>query len=498
MSVGEVVLFNGLQRMVVEPDFLKSTPRLQAFHDRMESVGPIKEMLTSGGSMPRAFGPLWFKRRGVEKLGRLPVAPVLPPVRSSGPMQLCYFDIMARGLLPALCLQISGMEWEGERPSFEAWPAMKNSKAFWQLPVLDVPGVGQIAHQTAIANFVARKSPRELEGPTHTDYVTSQQLLQEVEDMFPKAVQRLANSVFGEPKCSSAETEQLWSEVLPVHMRNLEAMMRLRGVSKDRFTAGGMTVGELALFGFFHQLLHVNSDFLRLYPGLQSCYRRVLRDSRVAKLLDSGAAFPSSLQPFFVRRQQKVEQSPLDFLYVLDAPGVGQIAHQTAIVNFVARKSPKELEGLTEADYITSQQLLQETEDMIPKAVRRLANVVFGEPKCTGEETEQFWAEELPVHLRNLEATMKRRNVGGDRFTSGGMTVGELAIFGFFHQLLHVRADTLNGFPGLRSLYDRVLRDSRVAKLLDGGAGFSSELRLFFVPRQQKEAETPLDFLYSP
>eukprot|EP01065_Artemidia_motanka_P002234 TRINITY_DN1104_c0_g1_i2.p1 TRINITY_DN1104_c0_g1~~TRINITY_DN1104_c0_g1_i2.p1 ORF type:complete len:494 (+),score=136.23 TRINITY_DN1104_c0_g1_i2:196-1482(+) len=321
MSVGEVVLFNGLQRMVVEPDFLKSTPRLQAFHDRMESVGPIKEMLTSGGSMPRAFGPLWFKRRGVEQLGALPPPPLLPAVRRSGPMRLCYFNIMARGLAPALCLQVSGLEWEGEypsvdgKPSFDAWPAMKNTKAFWQLPVLD-------------------------------------------------------------------------------------------------------------------------------------------------------------------------------------APGVGQIAHQTAIVNFVARKSPKELEGLTEADYITSQQLLQETEDMIPKAVRRLANVVFGEPKCTGEETEQFWAEELPVHLRNLEATMKRRNVGGDRFTSGGMTVGELAIFGFFHQLLHVRADTLNGFPGLRSLYDRVLRDSRVAKLLDGGAGFSSELRLFFVPRQQKEAETPLDFLY--
>jgi len=53
-------------------------------------------------------------------------------------MKLYYFGLMARGLQPALALEFSGLEWEGESLNGESFKQFKQTDSckFGQVPVL--------------------------------------------------------------------------------------------------------------------------------------------------------------------------------------------------------------------------------------------------------------------------------------------------------------------------------------------------------------------------
>merc|ERR1712217_68093 len=75
------------------------------------------------------------------------------------PVKFTYFPLWAKGPAIALALEHSGIEWVGEFP--DDWKGKMKANTPWlELPVLDVPGIGVIGHETAILNYVGRRSKK--------------------------------------------------------------------------------------------------------------------------------------------------------------------------------------------------------------------------------------------------------------------------------------------------------------------------------------------------
>merc|ERR1719174_3020055 len=71
-------------------------------------------------------------------------------------LKLTYFDFKGKGEATRLALFISGVEFEDNRISMEAWFQMKNDTMFGNVPLLQ-DGDLELAQSTAILRYVALK-----------------------------------------------------------------------------------------------------------------------------------------------------------------------------------------------------------------------------------------------------------------------------------------------------------------------------------------------------
>lgn len=70
---------------------------------------------------------------------------------------LTYFDFPGgRGEAARLAFHISGADWTDDRFSGD-WPSKKSSTPFCALPVLNVPGKGEIGQSNAILSYIGRE-----------------------------------------------------------------------------------------------------------------------------------------------------------------------------------------------------------------------------------------------------------------------------------------------------------------------------------------------------
>mmetsp|Transcript_28571 Transcript_28571/g.58404 ORF Transcript_28571/g.58404 Transcript_28571/m.58404 type:complete len:556 (+) Transcript_28571:130-1797(+) len=170
--------------------------------------------------------------------------PMLPP-RPPPAFTLLYFPLMARGLGPALVAEYSGLPWAGPLSvGFDAkrdWPVLKASSAtpFGQLPIMTLHGGDEeevvVAQTAAIVNCIARMASNEdgdsLEGAPGAPFATSQMLLGEAEELYA-LLQRHVPTIFAElgtnGKGDLEGYEAFYDEVLPRHLRRLEAMLKKR------------------------------------------------------------------------------------------------------------------------------------------------------------------------------------------------------------------------------------------------------------------------------
>jgi hypothetical protein len=85
----------------------------------------------------------------------------------------------------AFALEHSGLDWRGEYIEFPDWKGIKPTLTFGCLPVAEVPGVGTLAHELAILNYIGATS-LHMRGATTIEFVTSQQLLCMADAMYQK------------------------------------------------------------------------------------------------------------------------------------------------------------------------------------------------------------------------------------------------------------------------------------------------------------------------
>src|SRR5690349_889832 len=72
--------------------------------------------------------------------------------------KLTYFDApVSRGEECRLALHLAGIDFEDQRISAAAWPAMKEQTPYGGLPVLELPGQPPLAHSNAILVLIGRR-----------------------------------------------------------------------------------------------------------------------------------------------------------------------------------------------------------------------------------------------------------------------------------------------------------------------------------------------------
>eukprot|EP00747_Dinoflagellata_sp_TGD_P164636 gnl/TRDRNA2_/TRDRNA2_184837_c0_seq1.p1 gnl/TRDRNA2_/TRDRNA2_184837_c0~~gnl/TRDRNA2_/TRDRNA2_184837_c0_seq1.p1 ORF type:complete len:330 (-),score=44.85 gnl/TRDRNA2_/TRDRNA2_184837_c0_seq1:128-1117(-) len=188
--------------------------------------------------------------------------------------------------------------------------------------------------------------------------------------------------------------------------------------------------------------------------------------------------------------------TPFGELPVLDVPGFGMVGHEIAILNFIGRRKPA-IAGLTEKDFLISQQCMQEGED-IYKRLGTYQDTIMVKDKCTPEEYEELWSAADPtvhnrkqgVHVHLLRLQQLQVDVAGQEgadagmFTSTGETLGELKLWTSLHFLVLIKPDILEGYPTLAVFYDRIGSDARTQAILETGGKFPGPFKQYFIPRE--------------
>jgi len=231
---------------------------------------------------------------------------------------LTYFPLYAKGLAPTLVAEHSGLPYKGNRDTgftMEQWGALKNkNKApFGQLPILDT-GSFVVGQTTAICNYIGRAAGTD--GADVNDYTMSQMLMAEGEDLY-NLMQKYQPTIFVKEK--EEDNRKFWTEVVPGHMKKLEALMPRSGGGKAAgcfvailpcvplrggatgagFTSTSTSPGELLLFSILYQMNLVNSGFMRRTPRLESWFQNVQAMPATARVL-AGESAMGKLQPYFI------------------------------------------------------------------------------------------------------------------------------------------------------------------------------------------------------
>jgi len=210
----------------------------------------------------------------------------------SAAFTLTYFPLMAKGLGCSLVAEFSGLNWNGPKSTgwkMSDWGAMKKGgvSPFGQLPLLNdlADGGAAIGQTTAINNYIGRLAGPSLEGRGR-DWATSQMLIAEAEDIYSAAQKALPTRFV--KMADQAAYDKFWSETLLQHLSLCEKLC----VGAGGFTATGMTVGELSLFSYVHQLTLVNPAILSdKFPKMKQWYGKVAADARTVKVLGGKSNF---------------------------------------------------------------------------------------------------------------------------------------------------------------------------------------------------------------
>lgn len=229
------------------------------------------------------------------------------------PMKFYYFNVHAKGLGPALALEMSGLPWQGPKDmgwnTDEGWPALKASGKcpFGQLPLL-IDGGLNIGQTCAILNYIGKKA--KMEGETEADYVISQALLIEGEDLYnalqdfqPTTGRKLGERSPYLPKSKGdlAANKEWWADCVPGHMEKLEALL----AGKDKFTTGKkFAVGEIHVWAMLHQMKFCNEKLFDGKPALNSFYKKMLNDASVQKVLKGESSFGAWDVPYFIPAEE--------------------------------------------------------------------------------------------------------------------------------------------------------------------------------------------------
>lgn len=216
------------------------------------------------------------------------------------PVKFTYFQLWAKGPAIAMALEHSGIDWVGEFP--EDWKALKPTTPWLELPVLDVPGLGQIGHEAAIMNYIGKRS-KKMEGYNMADFLVSQQLFSEAEDIYKKLVQ------IKEETMSGQEEQNFWyGEDATTHNKNfgikvflslLDRFYKKCNAGDGKYTKSGITIGECKLFAMLHACTLIKDDCLDNYAGVKAFYEHFSKLEKTEAVMSGTGKMPGIFRKYF-------------------------------------------------------------------------------------------------------------------------------------------------------------------------------------------------------
>ena len=205
------------------------------------------------------------------------------PSNSMSKPKLIYFDApVSRGEECRLALHLAGIDFEDERISSAAWPAMKEQMPYGGLPVLELPGRPPLAHSNAILVLIGRQ--HGLHPVDDFEAARHEGLMQHVEDL-RAAVTPTIRMTDAEKR---AAREALVSAFLPawashaernipgapffagtkLHVVDLKLHMAVRW-----FIGGKVDYIPAMIFAGYPKLMAVY-EVVRDHPGVKSWYAK--------------------------------------------------------------------------------------------------------------------------------------------------------------------------------------------------------------------------------
>jgi len=173
------------------------------------------------------------------------------------------------------------------------------------------------------------------------------------------------------------------------------------------------------------------------------------------------------------------------YLPNLQVPGGRTIGSELAILQYIARKNPV-LGGESDDDFNASQELLHQSEELYQK-FSKLMPTVMAKDKSP-EEYNKFWtgndptthssAQGLLVYLSQFESYMDKCGAGDDKYTTTGMTIGEIKLYATL--ALAQLVDAAVPFPPKVSAFmARFNADAKVRAVMDGNVSSCGQ---YFIP----------------
>lgn len=217
------------------------------------------------------------------------------------PMTLTYWPLFAKGIAPAIALEVSGLPWQlGAAPGskgtgdiWSEWLEMKPNTSWGFLPNLETGDGGRIGSELAILQYLARCAPM-LDGATDADIRISQELLHQSEELYQKIAKNVPTTMdpnkdpnaFGDWWLGNDPTTHSNAQGLQVYLNQFENFYISVGGAGGRFTSQGSTIGEIKLYATLACLILIDNEILRDYPNLLEFYLGWEANPAVKNLLD--------------------------------------------------------------------------------------------------------------------------------------------------------------------------------------------------------------------
>lgn len=234
---------------------------------------------------------------------------------ASGKMALQYWPLWAKGLAPGVALEVSGADWElapapgskGTGNLWNEWLEMKPTTPWGFLPNLILPSGKKIGSELAILQYLARHY-ETLRGANEDDELTSQELLHQGEELYQKITKNVPTAMESVP---AAQFNEFWNgsdkathskkQGLVVYLQQFEDFFGKCGGSGGKYTSTGTTIGEIKVFATMQILIKLQADILEPYPKLKEFVDTLMKDSRVAGVVNQKAKnmTANSWNPYF-------------------------------------------------------------------------------------------------------------------------------------------------------------------------------------------------------
>lgn len=200
--------------------------------------------------------------------------------RTMSQYKLTYFNGRGRAELARLLFAVAGVQYEDIRIEKDAWPQLKPTTPFGQLPVLEVDGI-TLAQSNAIARLLARRF--NLAGKTELDVAHVDMVVDCLEDTLTPAL-----GFFHEAdEARKAELQKKYLESqLPGFLENLEKLLKQNHDGDGYFVGDELTWADLAFLSIVSILKMVGAvDPTSKYPKLDALHKRVEQHPKVAEWL---------------------------------------------------------------------------------------------------------------------------------------------------------------------------------------------------------------------
>ena len=170
---------------------------------------------------------------------------------------------------------------------------MKPSTAWGYLPNLSLPNGKKIGSELAIMQYIARNHPH-LGGESDADFQASQELLHQAEELYQKLA-KCCPTIMAKDK-SVDDFKEFWTGADPathsnkqgllVYLTQFDKYMDACGAGKDRYTASGLTIGEMKLFATLYLVSLVDPD-LKFPPNVAAFMARFGGEKATVAALDA-------------------------------------------------------------------------------------------------------------------------------------------------------------------------------------------------------------------